>query len=149
MNKEIHETLMNCGICRTRGEKPAKEFIGHIPAATKFGEMWCIDWHGPEEGVNELDYYILAVDVATRFLVARVYKQNNGRNTMEFIRDNIVGIYGNFGTMLSDNGSTMICQEVRNYVEGEVGATMITSTVYYPEGNWYGRTHESQRRRQV
>ena len=110
-SKAIDKVSTECDTC-TRFKKPLPRPIVSLPLATKFNETVAMDlkmWHGL--------YFLVIVDVATRFCAGAVMKSKSADNVVTLFFKHWISLFGTPQKLLSDNGREFNNEKVRNMAD--------------------------------
>ena len=107
--KEVRSISENCVIC-LRNKRPSPRPVVCLPLAQRFNEMVGMDlkyW-------NESSYFLVMVDIGTRYCAAYVVKDKKPNTIINAIFVTWITIFGAPQKFISDNGGEFVNQEMRD-----------------------------------
>lgn len=117
IDKDVKEYIQGCGTCQQFNSRTSKP-VGYLhprPIPTEPVTAISIDHIGPlPETGNGNKYIAICVDHTTRFVVTKAVKSTAAAYITEFIKENVINIFGCPLTMVSDQGSGFMSQHMEN-----------------------------------
>ena len=110
-SRAVDKISSECDTC-IRFKKPLPKPVVSLPLATRFNETVAMDlkmWHGL--------YFLVIVDVATRFCAGAVMKSKSADNVVTLFFKHWVSLFGTPQKLLSDNGREFNNEKVRNMAD--------------------------------
>lgn len=94
-----------------------------------------LDFVGPRVWGCKKVYYIVALDHASRFLMAKQTLDLSGKEVLSFFKEHWLAVFQAPEAVLSDRGSAFTGTEWTSYITNEVCAYVVYTSPYYPQGN--------------
>ncbi|GJZ94002.1 reverse transcriptase domain-containing protein [Tanacetum coccineum] len=96
---------------------------------------WDMDIVGPlSEGPGRVKYLIVAIDYFTKWMEVKLLATITGKQVMNFTYDNIVCRFGVPATIITYNGTRIMNDPFKKWVE-KLKIQLISTSVYHPQGN--------------
>lgn len=133
----VKKVLKLCGRCiqsKTLPHKSETYPVQDMPIPETIGERWHIDMWGPFEDKGKKYSVFGAIDVLTKFLVARAYTNKTANTATTFIQDEIVYKYGVPSIITSDKGCEFN-DNLGNALNKQLGIRRIRTSRYSPRSN--------------
>jgi Integrase zinc binding domain/Integrase core domain/RNase H-like domain found in reverse transcriptase len=133
MAKEVQEYVGGCIYCIRRQPTRPKTLKGALTKALPF-QLVSLDYVGPRQLGARTWYLLVAVDHATRFMVADVTDGPTADHAIRLLRRD----WRRLGTplaVLTDRGAAFRDKKFHDYVVQELCAYHVYTSPYYPQGN--------------
>lgn len=112
MSEQANEYLKNCPDCQFFHGSNKDQYYIPIQPSDLF-ETWGVDFIGPlPPGTNQEKYIIVAVEHATRWLVAKAVHSADAKTTAKFIYEEIFCCFGPPRRIITDRGTHFTSQVV-------------------------------------
>ncbi|GKA27485.1 reverse transcriptase domain-containing protein [Tanacetum coccineum] len=111
MHRDANNEVSSCDSCQ------GMDIVGPLP-----------------EAPGKVKYLIVAVDYFTKWIEANAVTSITGRQVKNFTFDNIVCRFGIPATIITDNGTQLINDPFKSWVEG-LGIKLVSTLVYHPQAN--------------
>lgn len=103
-SKAIDERVKTCEICNQAADSRRQYKLKHIEYE-KFNECWQIDTIGAiAEEYGERSYIFIAVDMATKWVEAKLLKDKSAKSILECIQELIIAKHGKPKKLWTDSG---------------------------------------------
>jgi hypothetical protein len=138
IHKDVVDLCQRCDIYQRlepmwqSGKGPLKPIMAFEPFM-----KWGLNFMGPIKPIaknTSNQYIIVAINYATKWVEAKVFRDNTTKNIVKFIYENIIIRFGCPTHFVSDQGNHFINKTIEVLVE-ELMIVHHKSTTYYPEGN--------------
>lgn len=134
MAKDTREYVANCYSCIRRRAPPSASFINVLSRPAPF-QLISLDFVGPRQVGNRRLYYLVVIDHASRFIVTGATESTTSSIIVKLLKERWVSIFQAPNVVLTDRGQTFLSQEFRKYITEELGAYLMHTSPYYPQGN--------------
>lgn len=135
MAQDVAKFISNCLPCLR--QKPPRRTGGTVGVLTRPSPMQLVslDYVGPRPWGGRQVYYIVVIDHASRFIVGREADAPDSASAVKILKDIWVPVLGTPVVVLTDRGSSFTAKEFRQYVTDALGARLVFTSPYYPQGN--------------
>lgn len=136
LRRDTDEWCANCADCQRTNRDATRKDCGVLhPIAPQWaGQVVAMDIAECGEGDGGYRYFIIAVDLFTRWVEGRMLVAASAEAVRDFLEQEWVCRHGRPHTLLTDNGSNMISAEMAAYtLENHI--VHHRSTAYNPEEN--------------
>jgi len=136
LSKDVREFVKGCLVC-TRMALPSKpqSVIGVLsrPLPLQLISMDCV---GPRTWWNSIFYYVVIIDHASRFIVAKsTLVPPTSAWLISVLKELWLSVFQAPMVILTDRGSEFISSEFRNFCLNFIGCSLVHTSAYYPQGN--------------
>ena len=128
--KSVVAQCRTCAVIKPRFYKPNNPPL--IKATQPF-ERLSIDFKGPLPSVTNNKYILTIVDEFSRFTFAYPSKDMTAATVIQHL-SNLFSVFGLASYIHSDNGPSLICNELRDFLM-KVGIAYSNAAIYNPRGN--------------
>ena len=130
---DIKSVVNQCRVCAKVKPNFFKPKNPPLIKATQPFERLAIDFKGPLPSVTANKYLLVIVDEFSRFTFAYACKDMTAKTVITHL-NNLFSVFGITSYVHSDNGPSLICDELRDYLYS-LGVAYSNSTRYNPRGN--------------
>lgn len=133
MKKDVEEYIQSCSTCLRFN--PARQIVQksqHIEGKGIWTDI-AMDVMGPFEIYEQNVYYLVVIDIVSKYIYGRATLEPTSKLVIEVLRD-IFNIFGTPKTILSDNISYFVSDEITQFY-GRRGIQHRKSSIYNPQGN--------------
>ena len=135
MHKDVTKYISNCLPCkRHRPQTQQKTFSGVLTKPQPL-QMISLDFVGPRVWGSKKVYFIVGIDHASRFAMAKVCPGPTTNEAISFLTSNWMSVFQAPEAILVDRGASFISTEFRSFITNEIGAYVVYTSPYYPQGN--------------
>jgi hypothetical protein len=131
--EDIKSVASQCRVCAQIKPNFFKPKNPPLIKATQPFERLAIDFKGPVPSATANKYLLVIVDEFSRFTFAYACKDMTAKTVIAHL-NNLFSVFGITSYIHSDNGPSLICDELREYLYS-LGIAYSNSTRYNPRGN--------------
>ena len=134
--QDVQSYVKQCLPCIRQAAPPKKSSLRGVLTRPLPLQLVSLDIVGPCQWSANHWYYLVILDHATRYMVARATQEAPTTEWIKTIMDEAwIPIFQAPTAVLTDRGPQFTSAAFREYVTGELQATLIHTSPYYPQGN--------------
>lgn len=134
--KDVSEYIQGCLTCKRVQPLNRRMYLANVLVRAMPFELISIDSVGPKNWWGKSWYYVVIIDHASRFLMARASKEPvTARFVIEMLKNQWLPAFHAPYAILTDRGSEYMAKEFREYALKQVGCALVKTSPYYPQGN--------------
>ena len=130
---DVKSIVSQCGTCARVKPQFYRPTNPPLIKATQPFERLSIDFKGPLPSVTQNQYFLTIVDEFSRFVFIYACKDMVAATVIKHL-SNLFSVFGLASYIHSDNGPSLICSELRQYLLG-MGIAYSNTSTYNPRGN--------------
>lgn len=135
MHQSVGDYVANCLPCkRHRPPVQQKTFRGVLTKPQPL-QMLSLDFVGPRVWGSRKVHFIVGIDHASRFVLAKSADGPTARAAIQFLKECWLPVFQAPEAILVDRGSSFTSAEFRKFITTKVGAYVVYTSPYYPQGN--------------
>ena len=134
--KEVKNYGAGCLVCARMAPPPNKFSLMGLLSRPLPLQMISLDCVGPRIWWNKIFYYVVIIDHASRFIMAKTsLVPPNSAWIIDVIKNYWMPVFQAPTVILTDRGSEFISVEFRSFILRELGCVLVHTSAYYPQGN--------------
>eukprot|EP01068_Selenidium_serpulae_P014757 Selendium_serpulae@DN6139_c3_g3_i2.p1 len=135
MSDDVSKYVTACPICRVFAEiRLGRPIEGALTRPTPF-EVVSLDLVGPRTYGGNKTWILVIIDHYSRFVVAIPVLAITAVIIIDEFKDHWVNRFGAPRAVLTDRGAQFVGREFAKFVTADLGAHLIHTSPYYPQGN--------------
>lgn len=140
LDKDVAAFVDSCLVCHRFANAPTMRTALGVLAKPLPLELIAIDFMGPYSFKERNLYVVVVIDHCSRYMLCRWCDAPTSERACQFLKDCWVAVLGYPSVVLSDQGSCFKSAYYNEFVTTKLGARVIHSSIYYPQGNAINET---------
>lgn len=135
LRQDVVNFVKGCLVCARFGVAPKRRVLQGVLQRPFPLELISLDFVGPWEWQGSMFSVLVAIDHFSRFVVCKATMRQTAKEVEDFMEQYWLPVFGTPTAILTDRGSCFTAEGFRRYVSGGLGANLIYTSPYYPQGN--------------
>jgi hypothetical protein len=135
MAQDVQEYIKGCLVCVCHTKPRRLQTASGVLSKPLPLQLISLDLIGPYRIKGEKRWILVIVDHATRFIMANATRSATAVEVVEVMQQQWCKVFLAPYGVLVDRGSCFISEDFRKYITTKLGAYIIYTSPYYPQGN--------------